>query len=526
WTLRAAITLLVIAAGLPALLRLRRTPHRLAALLAASLLIVALASVAASGDPTRSFFGHFGWAVGWLPLAGLVSAWALGAVLTASWVRRVETTVLIAVAFNGLIAVLQTAFRPPVPALEVVSDRAAALTGNPVILGGLLAAGAGLAVARHRPRAAALMAAPLAFAAMTTASRSALLALIAVTLYAIWHHRWLKGVAIAGALVLAVGGGILFTDAMSRDVESVARLSSDGGIAVRLDLWATGAEATLDRPVIGSGPGLFRDAVTPLRSLEEVAAQASGDQWIDAHNVVVEFAVTTGLLGLLLLLGWLGVAGWRARGPLALFALVALGVHLLQPMSLVLTTLALLALGASMTRVDEAGPTWRSAGAAIPAVLCGAVLLFGAFQLDSGRVDFKVGAAESAARLLPMYPDAAVAASRAHSLRAIETRDPAANDMAVEWRVEAIDRDPTSAFLWQGLGEIHLAESDWVRAEAAFTQALVHDPWLSGAHVGLVRVAIATLDTAAAASHLDVIDALGFDDVADELRLQLESAAG
>ncbi|MBT8212668.1 MAG: O-antigen ligase family protein, partial [Acidimicrobiia bacterium] len=378
----------------------------------------------------------------------------------------------------------------------------------------------------QRPRTAAILSGFLAFAAMTTASRAAVLGLIAVAVYAVWHHRWIKGIAVAMTLVISVAAGALFTDAMSRDVESVARLGSDSGVAVRLDLWTTAATAAQDKPIVGWGPGLFRDAVTPIRALEDVTAQASGAQWVDAHNVPVEFGVTTGLLGLALLAAWLGMSGWRARGPLAVFALIALGVHLLQPMSLVLSTTALLALGASSLRSPDPGPTWKSVGLAVPAVMCAVALVVGAAYLDRGEVDFDIGAAETAARILPMYPDPAVAASRAHALRAIDTRDPMAMEDAIAWRHEAIDRDPTNAFLWQGLGELQLSELNWAAAGAAYTEALEHDPWLRGAHIGLVRVAIGIGDGTDAGPHLQVIEDLGLEEIAADLRLQLETAAG
>lgn len=518
WALRAAFTLLVVAVGVPTLWALRRTRHRLAALFAGGFLIVGLAAAAVSDDPLRSLFGAYGWSTGWIAMVGFVSAWALGTALLPRWVGRIETTILVVAVANAVVAIVQTAFQPSIPSLEMVTDRAAGLTGNPVYLGGLLAAAAGIAVARSRPWVAAGFASVFGFAAMTTASRAAVMTLVLIAAYALWRHRWLRGAAIATVMAAAMVGGAFFTSATTLE-----QRSSD---AARVDIWILSLDALEDEPVLGFGPGLFRDAITPRRSLDHVAAQSTEAEWVDAHNVVVEYGVTTGLIGVALLAVWLALAGLRARGPLAVFALVIFGAHLLQPQSLVLTTLGLLALGAAMPRTGVSPPTVASWIGIVPAVFVAIALVTGAFYLDRGRVDFDIYSSETAARILSMYPDPAVAASRAHALHAIDTRDPADAAEAVRWREIAIDRDSTNAFLWQGLGEIHLSQGRPGEAMDAFDEALRHDPWLRSAHVGIARAAVAMGDAPIAERHITILRSLGMDEMAETLQLEVEDFAG
>ena len=110
-------------------------------------------------------------------------------------------------------------------------------------------------------------------------------------------------------------------------------------VSARGALWGNAVSAIEEQPLLGYGPGRFATAVSPHTSVE-VARYTGGDVlYADAHNFVVEYATTTGLVGLLLLFGWLISAGRRARGPLVGFVIAVAMSMLLQPQYLGLTPL-------------------------------------------------------------------------------------------------------------------------------------------------------------------------------------------
>ena len=149
-------------------------------------------------------------------------------------------------------------------------------------------------------------------------------------------------------------------------------------------------------PLLGTGPGQFRAATSRLRTVAIARAETPDRLYVDAHNLVVEFATTTGLLGLAALLAWLLLASRRASGPLLGFALAVLAAHLLEPQSVRTTPMALLALGA-------AGPTLaiaplRRVGRAATAMLA-ALALAGGARLLAGDFHLKFAQDEVARRL-------------------------------------------------------------------------------------------------------------------------------
>ena len=109
------------------------------------------------------------------------------------------------------------------------------------------------------------------------------------------------------------------------------------------------ARSVLDRPILGWGPGNVWGAFVSSGTEEEIATGFRGTG--DAHNILLESAVTTGLIGLaaFLFLGvvtaremWRGPrgAGWAAGGAVGLFV-----YHLFQPNNVYLTPVMFLLAG-------------------------------------------------------------------------------------------------------------------------------------------------------------------------------------
>lgn len=99
-----------------------------------------------------------------------------------------------------------------------------------------------------------------------------------------------------------------------RVVAAFERTASEGGQgSTRRVLWERGVRSYLSAPVVGLGPGAH--AGDP---------RARGEE---AHNTLIDWACSTGTVGVaawLGLLAWVGVMAWRARSPLLLGALAAL----------------------------------------------------------------------------------------------------------------------------------------------------------------------------------------------------------
>jgi O-antigen ligase len=113
----------------------------------------------------------------------------------------------------------------------------------------------------------------------------------------------------------------------------------------RLYVWQSSIHPIARRPVLGFGPGRFVAASGPVRP---VALARSGPEVVftDAHNLFVEYAVTTGLVGAAALVTWLVLACRAARGPLLFAGCAILAVYLVEPLFVGTVPVAFLLLGA------------------------------------------------------------------------------------------------------------------------------------------------------------------------------------
>jgi O-antigen ligase len=150
-------------------------------------------------------------------------------------------------------------------------------------------------------------------------------------------------------LVAVVAGTFLgWTVVGSSGAGRFTELTTDSA-AARLTFTPPMARSVLERPVLGWGPGNVWGAFVSTATREEIEGGFRGTG--DAHNIVLEVAVTTGVIGLaaFLFLGfrtvremWRGprTAGWAAGGAVGLFV-----YHLLQPNNVYLTPLMFLLAG-------------------------------------------------------------------------------------------------------------------------------------------------------------------------------------
>lgn len=546
WAPKAAVGLVLIVPGLVALGRL--VGARSAAAVAATLFVGAAGvSTALSDNPVLSLTGAANWGTGFLFVVTLAAAWALGSVISEQRRRQVVVAIIAAALVNSVVAWLQVRGLVP-PPLES-AGRAAGLMGNPVHLGALAAGGLWLAGervgrgrgsvpasrARPRPRhsrrsgklhaaGAVLWLVPvvlLAGAAQISGGRSgaglAALAVLAVVVRAglgSWAGRARAVAVLAAALVgfvLAPAGaeGVALGSTRALGAET-----STQEVGLRFDLWRVGAEAAMERPLFGWGPGRFQAATSP-RYTPEIAG-GGNLAWKDAHNWVVEYGVTTGAVGLLLLGAWLGLAARTSRGPLAGFAAVVGLLMLVEPQTVGLAPLAFLALGAGDRRhramaaaAGERGGPWRvvAAVAGGVSVVAAVVLLAGQFFLYRAFLDTSVASFNKAHALLPPWPEVSYVGSRTEAFHGLHSEPHARRSLALAR--EATRRDPADPSAWSYRGFIELKWGTRPAAAAAFEQSLERNPWLAEGLRGRAMLAQARGDEATLADSCRRLRVLG-----------------
>jgi tetratricopeptide (TPR) repeat protein len=250
-----------------------------------------------------------------------------------------------------------------------------------------------------------------------------------------------------------------------------------------------------DRPVVGIGPGLYRRATSPHDT--PAAARAFGAEALyqDAHNLVVEYAVTLGLLGLAAFGLWLVLGAAGARGELVWFAAFGALNLLVEPQFVGLTPVLALAYGAAARRGDPTVSTpLRAVGRSV-AVVGVLVGLFGAGWLVRGDHEFEravrdgcPSTARRAAHQLTPWPEPALyAASLETADRGCSRGGTAAR--AIEDVHTAIARDPSSPASWNTLGELEQHRGQARAARIAYERALRWNPESTTAMLGLARVA-------------------------------------
>ena len=484
WAPAAALCLVVAGVGLVPLLRSARRDRAAAALVI--LVAAALASALLADNRTLSFFGLYGWGTGFLFVLAVAGAWAIGRTIPARGVSLVEAALLAAALVNAAFALLEMAVDLSAFDLGKVSSRALGLLGNPVHLGGL--AGAAIVLVGDRlaraPRRWAIAPVLLAAAVQTSGSRAGLAILVAGMLVVALHvGRRTRALLVALVVVGVVAGAILTGIGGGQAVTTrVQEASGGGGFRARGETWAAGIRSIPDHPIVGIGPGLFRDAVAPRRTVALARAEGPDTLFVDAHNLVVEYAVTTGLLGLAALLGWLWFAVRQSRGPLLWFALLLLVNHLVEPQAVRTTPLVFLAAGAAAPAdaVRELAARssvliGRVALTAIAVVAAG-VLLLGDFHLEQARLDFVHGHARSALRLLPHWAEPALLEGRIYLFEERVHRRPEDAAAALRWLRIAAERDRGNPMTWAVLGENLLAQGHRTEGVAALRQSLRANP--------------------------------------------------
>lgn len=497
WTPRAALLLVALGPALVTLAWLVALRDRAAVALAAFLAWAAI-STATAPSPVSALLGDFGTDRTLLLVAAYCGTWALGRRLSERGQRVLPWVLLSGLALSVLVGALQATGAIRGPLAGYVEGRASGLTDSPIYLGPLAAAAAVLAVALTPALRRWYLMAPVVgyfvMAVNLSGTRVALGALVAGGALAARRLTRQQLMAVVAAAVIGFGVGSMLPTTGSVSQRVSADVSGEGvsGITPRLDAWKAAATALQDRPLTGYGPGQFLHATTPHLSLEFARSEGPERVFIDAHNVIVEIATTTGLIGLILF-GWVVVSMARgARGPLAMFGLVVAFTWLLEPIAIYTAPLVLLALGAADVRLTEfrtARPVVRLTAVSAVSAALGTAAACALVIGDRAAFDFTdtgdVRHLTVAERWLPDYPELSDLRALGLSFEAQRTDDPATGEAAIRAATTTLDREDRRWDYWARLGEMQLQFDSPTAALGSFRTALDLYPWSERAWRGV-----------------------------------------
>jgi O-antigen ligase len=486
WSGRYVLVILLGGLAVPILLAALLAERTAVVLSAAAFLAWATLSTAVAHAPAAAFWGSFVWGTGLVYVAALVTTWLVGSATDDRGRSLTEHAFLVAVAVNAAIAVAQVAFNLEKASLDLKEGRAFGLQGNAVYLACLMVGGLWL-VAHQRTRL--LVAVPLtaAFAAALQVSGARSGVLVAVVGLAVaatrsWRRAAVLSVALGAGLALA---GTLPIQHVRSTTSATARLAEgSGGVGVRLEAWMSATHAIADRPLTGAGPGRFQAATSRYRTLKFARLEGPGRLYRDAHNLLVEYATTTGIVGVACLIAWLAFALRRTgiRTPLAAAGAGMLLIHLVEPQSVGLTPVAFLLIGAAPTTRPVAFATTLAtrlsmAVAGVASFGVAAVVSFGFFAMNQATLDFDAAWGRAADRTLPPWSDKEEVRARIRVLQALEEGRREDVSKALPFRRAAANADPEDPFPLEDLAAFELQLGLEPEASAHLARVLELNPW-------------------------------------------------
>jgi O-antigen ligase len=390
--------------------------------------------------------------------------------------------------------------------------RSAALAGNPVHLAALAVLGLALIIPRFASARAAwaLPVAATAAAVQLSGTRLAIVVMAAMVLWAARRHGVLLGALLGLLVVVGLAAGAAIGPSGGSATSRAAGPALSGSWGPRVDTWLSARHAVVERPLVGIGPGQFRTATSPYRSVAVATREGPDRLFTDAHNLFIEYAVTTGLFGVGALIVWLVAATRRGRGWLLVAALGVLALHLFEPQAVATTPLAFLALGASaagdLAPERRTGRAGRAIGGIVPtvsilaAIAVAAVFLAGEFDLQQGQLDLRTGPAQQANGLLPAWPRTASLLAQVWLFNGIvDHHNQADYQVSRAWRLAAVQRDKADPVLWNVLAEFDETSGRISDARLEYLAALRVNPTSARAMDGLARLAHQACDVAAEA---------------------------
>ena len=359
--------------------------------------------------------------------------------------------------------------------------------GHPVFLAGMAAIGAIAAIevaGSARSRWFALAGVVVVTSALSISTKRAGLVAVAIGLIVAWLRARHSADPQRRSRVRIVAAVVVATTIVWMIVAPLAPASQPVSGVTRFDELATDSararvvitevllRASVDRPALGWGPGNTGSAYLANASAQDI--QLAGRGVPDAHDLVVESLVTSGVVGVLTFLGLLVVMALAIRRAwrdprvawAAAVALALLAFHLLQPINAAMTPLLFLTAGVA-ARSPGAAAEARSAkllsrALAVPIVagLVFSLLLAASSTLEQvGRTYNSIWSLRLASSIAPgrISPVETLALYRAEDASAVE----GAGDEARSLVEETVARHPWATN---------------VRFIGVHTGLLMHDP--------------------------------------------------
>jgi O-antigen ligase len=550
FTPKFAVLLVVAAVGAVPLVCLARSSHiTWAARAGIAFLVVGLISVLLSPSVDTGFFGLYDWGTAWLFWFGCAGAFAIGAKLKPEELTWAFGGIVVGAAINALTAIYQVGTHPSGALVLYQGGQADGMLGNPIHLEAILLGALALIAGRASTGANRRMWWPivliLSASLELTLERAALpimLVIMAASLVVYGLRR-----AAPFAVLTMVGYAASYVSGGSGLGARVTSGTSSTTYGTRLHIWHLALESLVHRPLVGVGPGEVLSAIAPHVSASFAAHLGVGTLPADSHDFLVEVLATTGILGFLAFLAWLGGAALKARGPFLACAVAILSVELIEPLNVGVTPVAFLALGAATvslsgqsvglaafrwsgfgSAVAEAspaavgdstsrrslssgeddvgsGPTTRVRptryGALVTAVLLVASLLLGSTMLAGDYYQYvsykdvqpqaKIAAGKNANFLLPYWAQSAAAVAEGYLWASdFDSGGTAAVEHALNWYVTASQRDPADPTLAGEIGSLELQLGNRGAAQRENLHALQLDPWTYVALLGLGTIAM------------------------------------
>jgi O-antigen ligase len=343
------ITLAWIAGGLGVVVLARRIWRRDAASMwAGGFVAWSFLCLLLSGNPTQSFSRGIGLDNGWSYLAAYFGCWVVGRAARPTGRRLMTGSFLLGASVSALVAVLQIATKSESGILAWTFGRPFGLQGNPVLFGAVMS-GAAAFCAALLARAAddrwwrwLFPVGVFAAAANLSGSRAALAGALVISVLAVRRAGLRRtGAVVAVVLVAYAATWNAIPDGAGKRLGS----STGSGLTARTEMWKASVHAIEHEPIVGWGPGRYSIATGRWVTPAFVRSEEDRSEYEDAHDVVFDLATSTGLVGLALAAGFAWTASRRTRGPWKWLAAGAAVTWFLEPVSIFVAPVAMLALG-------------------------------------------------------------------------------------------------------------------------------------------------------------------------------------
>ncbi len=361
WSGRGVLVYAVLPFGCVALVRGVQSRQPVFAV-TAGLIGWSLVSGLLAVSPTVSILGGVGREEHVLLLTAGLGAWAIGRQMSPEGKEALGVAFVVACLLNALVGFLQVLFVVRSGDLALFSSgRPTGFSVNPVHLGALTAGAVAWMFQRATraddpDRTSWFFVGASGFATMVVAlsgSRAALSAVVLAGIVLVVKRRnSVSWATVAASLLGVLVAPVIHRATVGTEASATERLTS-GGIGVRLDLWRYGWDAFRDRPVLGHGLGQFRTAIQGYFEPEFVEKYVDEKAWFDSHNLVVEYAVGLGIVGLAIatVFAWLAL---RDTAGGALWAVLAIGATWsLQPAGMATFPVLLALLGVAHRDVSQ-----------------------------------------------------------------------------------------------------------------------------------------------------------------------------